>query len=123
MNLPIRLVTFDLYDTLIEMIPPRWERLATALSRLGIDADLETLRATDRVAEDYFTEENSGIPIRDRPQEERDAFRLRYMKVWLEAAGLPADPETVAAARTGYRAELDTHPEGDGIVIGYRVFP
>ena len=39
-NGPIDLVTFDLYDTLIELNPPRWERLAAAACKQGIDADM-----------------------------------------------------------------------------------
>lgn len=50
---PIRLVTFDLYDTLIELHPPRWARLAIAARRLGLVVDVGALRAADRVAEDY----------------------------------------------------------------------
>jgi putative hydrolase of the HAD superfamily len=116
---PIRLVTFDLYDTLIELVPPRWERMAKALGRVGIAADVERLRAADRVAEDYYTLENGGIPIRDRSREDREAFRLRYTATWLKAAGLPHDPDTAGAVRRQYVAEFETGP-GWGT---YRVFP
>lgn len=118
----IRLVTFDLYDTLIELRPRRWERLANALARLGSAADLATLRAADRIAEDYYTEENGRLPIRDRPRAEREAFRFRYMTIWLDAAGLPADPATVRAAREGYLAEFETPAVQDGPAGGYHVF-
>ena len=121
-NRPIRLVTFDLYDTLIELRPRRWERLAAALSRLGIAADPNLLRAADRVAEDYFTEENGRLPIRDRPRAEREAFRLRYMAIWLDAAGLPSDPATVRAAREGYLAEFETPAVEQDVAGGYHVF-
>jgi putative hydrolase of the HAD superfamily len=122
MNRPIRLVTFDLYDTLIELRPRRWERLAVALDRLGIAADPDTLRAADRIAEDYYTEENGRLPIRDRPRAEREAFRFRYMTEWLAAAGLPSDPSTVRAAREGYLAEFETPAVEDGIAGGYHIF-
>jgi HAD superfamily hydrolase (TIGR01509 family) len=118
---PIRLVTFDLYDTLIELRPRRWERLASALRRLGIEADPDTLRTADRVAEDYYTEENGRLPIRDRPRAEREAFRLNYMTHWLDDAGLPADPSTVRAAREGYLAEFET-PAVANPASGYQVF-
>src|SRR5262245_9759611 len=107
---PIRLVTFDLYDTLIELVPPRWERMANALGRVGIAADVERLRLADRTAEDYYTLENGGVPIRDRSPEEREAFRLRYTAVWLEAAGLTHDSETTRAVRREYVAEFETGP-------------
>jgi HAD superfamily hydrolase (TIGR01549 family) len=119
---PIRLVTFDLYDTLIELRPRRWERLATALARLGIDADPDLLRAADRIAEDYYTEENGRLPIRDRPRAERESFRLRYMTIWLDAADLPSDPNTVRAAREGYLAEFDTPAVQESLAGGYHVF-
>lgn len=120
---PIRLVTFDLYDTLIELHPRRWERLAAACARLGIPADLDALRAADLVAEDYYTEENTIRPIRERPKAEREAFRLRYMARWLEAAGLPADEPTVRAVREAYVAEFETPAVVSDVTNGYRVFP
>ena len=115
----IRLVTFDLYDTLIELVPPRWERLAKALSRVGLAAEVEALRTADRVAEDYYTSENGGVPIRDRSREEREAFRVRYTAAWLDAAGLPHDPETARRVRQEYVAEFETEPAWGT----YRVFP
>jgi putative hydrolase of the HAD superfamily len=119
---PIRLVTFDLYDSLIELRPRRWERLAAALGRLGIAVEPDVLRAADLVAEDYFTEENGRLPIRDRPRAEREAFRLRYMARWLDAAGLPADTHTVRAAREGYLAEFEIPAVEENVTGGYHVF-
>ena len=110
-NGPIDLVTFDLYDTLIELNPPRWERLAAAARKQGIDVDPVTLREADRIAEDYFTVENGRLPIRDRGPEEREAFRLELMRRWLEAAGLPHDPETTRAMRHAYLSEFDEVPD------------
>jgi HAD superfamily hydrolase (TIGR01549 family) len=116
---PIELVTFDLYDTLIELVPPRWERLATALARVGLSAAVETLRTADRAAEDYYTIENSGVPIRDRSREARETFRVRYTAVWLAAAGLPHDDEIAGRVRREYVAEFETDPAWGT----YRVFP
>lgn len=104
---PVDLVTFDLYDTLIEMEPPRWERLADVLRAQEIDADPLILREADIIAEDYFTVENGTTPIRDRSADEREAFRLELMRRWLEAADLPHDPETVSAVRHAYISEFD----------------
>jgi FMN phosphatase YigB (HAD superfamily) len=89
-NGPLDLVTFDLYDTLIELNPPRWERLATVARQQGIDTDPLSLRAADRLAEDYFTEENGRLPIRDRDAAARETFRLELMRRWLKAADLPS---------------------------------
>jgi HAD superfamily hydrolase (TIGR01549 family) len=120
---PIRLVTFDLYDTLIELRPQRWDRLQAALQRLHIESDAATLRAADLVAEDLFTEENGQIPIRDRPAAERERFRLKYMQTWLTAAGLPADEITVRGARRQYLAEFETPAVQESPHGGYQAFP
>jgi HAD superfamily hydrolase (TIGR01549 family) len=119
---PIELVTFDLYDTLIELHPKRWERLQRALGRIGIDADLAILRDADLIAEDYFTIVNGAIPIRDRPAAEREQIRLQYMNVWLEAAGIPHDELLVREARQHYMAEYETPAVEDSPFGGYRVF-
>jgi HAD superfamily hydrolase (TIGR01509 family) len=119
---PIRLVTFDLYDTLIELYPHRWDRLRSALSKLQIDAELDVIRQADVIAEDFFTAENGRVPIRDRPGAEREVFRLEYMRIWLEAIGLPSDERTVRAARENYLAEFDVPAIVNPPFEGYRVF-
>lgn len=119
---PIELVTFDLYDTLVELEPKRWERLHNALQTLGVEADLEALRQADVVAEDFFTIENGRVPIRDRPAAERESFRLEYMRIWLEAAGIPTDDLLVRNARRRYLAEFETPAVEPGPFGGYRVF-
>jgi putative hydrolase of the HAD superfamily len=106
-NGPVDLVTFDLYDTLIELNPPRWERMASVARKLGIEADPVVLREADRIGEDYFTVENGRLPIRDRGPEERETFRRELLRRWLEAADLPHDPETVAQLRRSYLSEFD----------------
>jgi len=116
---PIRLVTFDLYDTLIEIFPSRWERLGFALDKLGVIYDLDALRTADVIAEDFYTQENAGIPIRDRGRAEQETFRVDYMRVWLEAAGIEVTGDLARQARHGYRAELDAARHFDA----YRVYP
>lgn len=122
-RLPIKLVTFDLYDTLIEMVPPRWERLANAGRKIGVYLDLEALREADVVAEDFYTTENAGIPIRDRSAGERDAFRLEFMERWLRAAGEDPTPEMVRQLRVGYVAEFDEHADQSHYVVSSDVMP
>lgn len=119
---PIELVTFDLYDTLIELHPTRWERLHHALGELGVEANLADLRDADLIAEDYFTIVNGAIPLRDRPAADRERLRLEYMNTWLEAAGIPHDELLVRQARQYYMAEFETPAVMDGPHGGYRVF-
>ncbi len=108
---PIRLVTFDLYDTLIELAPPRWERLATALAAEGMAADPVVLREADRDAEDFYTVENGARPIRDRSADERVAFRVEHVRRWLAAAGLAADEATARRVRARYVSEFEEAPD------------
>ena len=105
----IDLVTFDLYDTLVEMDVPRWERFARAMQAVGFAADPLHLRHVDRAAEDYYTIENGQIPIRDRPLEEQDEFRLIYTEKYLEAAGAPTDRQTVQQVRQHFVDEISTN--------------
>ncbi|MDQ3654214.1 MAG: HAD family hydrolase [Chloroflexota bacterium] len=104
---PIRLVTFDLYDTLVEADPPRWVRFAAATQAAELGGDADTFRTADRVAEDFYTIENGQLPIRDRSPEEIEAFRLAYTSRMLEAAGLPHDLDTARQVREIYVGELD----------------
>ena len=119
---PIELVTFDLYDTLIERHPPRWERFHAALAKLGVRVDLEAIRLADVIAEDFFTLENGKVPIRDRPRAQREEFRLAFTARWLEAAGIEPEPDLVRAARQGYLAEYETPAIEVGIGYGYRAY-
>jgi putative hydrolase of the HAD superfamily len=106
-NGPIRLVTFDLYDTLVEADPPRWERIASAANLAGLPSDADAFRVADRLAEDFYTIENGQAPIRDRAAEDIEAFRIAYTARMLEAAGLPHDLETAHRVREIYVGELD----------------
>jgi putative hydrolase of the HAD superfamily len=122
---PLRLVTLDLYDTLIELRPPRWERMAAACAALGIAADPLALRAADPVAEDYYTVENGARPIRERSAAEREAFRVEHTARWLAAADLPHDRATAGRVRAAYLAEFDLPRAAADAPdqTHYRVFP
>src|SRR4051794_37070131 len=100
-NRRITLVTFDLYDTLVEADPPRWERFGRALERSGMPVPPERILHADRQAEDHYTIENGRHPIRDRGKDEVQAFRLSQVEAYLRALDLPTDPETVRTVQ-GY---------------------
>ena len=109
---PIRLVTFDLYDTLIELRPRRWERLQAALRRIDLAVDADALKRGDIAAEDYFTIENGRWPIRDRSVDEQHAFRLEHLRTWLAAADIVLETERLETLLQVYRAEFDAHARG-----------
>lgn len=102
----IDLVTFDLYDTLVEMDDPRWNRFGRAMERVGFVADRSFLRRIDRAAEDYYTIENGREPIRERANDLREEFWLEYARVYLEAAGAPTDRDTVIQVRQHFVDEI-----------------
>ncbi|MEJ7838043.1 MAG: HAD-IA family hydrolase [Thermomicrobiales bacterium] len=102
----IDLVTFDLYDTLVEMDATRWHRFGRAMQAVGFAADDDLLRTIDRAAEDYYTIENGRSPIRERSPEGKAGFWIEYTRIYLEAAGAPADPETVARVRQHFVDEI-----------------
>jgi HAD superfamily hydrolase (TIGR01549 family) len=103
----IALVTFDLYDTLVEAVPPRWVRFAEAARQAGLDLSVDQFKLADRSAEDYYTIQNGWLPIRDRAPDEVEAFRLAYTATMLEAAGASPTEEQVRRVRDIYRGELD----------------
>ncbi len=109
---PIRLVTFDLYDTLIELRPRRWERLHGALERVDIESDSDALMWADLAGEDYFTIENGRWPIRDRAPEEQHTFRLEHLRRWLAAADIVLEHDVLERLFHVYRGEFDAHAFG-----------
>lgn len=106
---PVELVTFDLYDTLVEAVPPRWDRFHAALLASGFDVTRDEIIRADREAETFYTVENGRHPIRDRSEEEVAAFRLGQARAYLEALDLPADDETVRAVQQRFLDETQNH--------------
>lgn len=106
---PVELVTFDLYDTLVEAVPPRWDRFHAALLASGFDVTRDEIIRADREAENFYTVENGRHPIRDRNEEEVEAFRLGQSRAYLDALDLPTDDETVRAVRQRFLDETQNH--------------
>lgn len=106
---PIELVTFDLYDTLVETDPPRWERFAAALGRSGMPTGVAEVLRADRAGEDHYTIENGRYPIRDRSPEEVQEFRLAQTATYLGALDLPTDAETVQTVQAHFWDETQSH--------------
>lgn len=106
---PIELVTFDLYDTLVEAVPPRWDRFHRALEASGFTVARDDVIQADRAAEDFYTRENGRLPIRDRDEAAVQEFRLNQVKAYLQALDLPVDDETVHTVQERFRDETQNH--------------
>lgn len=106
---PVELVTFDLYDTLVEAEPPRWDRFRNALGEAGFPVSREDVLRADREAEDFYTLENGRLPIRDRQEDEVQQFRLAQTRVYLETLGLATDEETIRSVQQRFRDETQNH--------------
>lgn len=100
---PIKMVTFDLYDTLIEAEPPGWIRFQNALHLSGFDIELSDVMRAYTAGQRFFTLENGRMPIRDRSPEEREQFQINLTGVSLEALGLPTDNQTVYTVKRNFR--------------------
>ena len=106
---PIDLVTFDLYDTLVEAVPSRWDRFHRALELAGFDVSRQNVLLADREAENFYTIENGRHPIRDRADEEVQAFRQAQARAYLVALDLPTDADTVARVQQRFVDETQNH--------------
>lgn len=73
---PVELVTFDLYETLIEVTPPGWQVYQQIFGESDFPVEEAAAKDVSRVADDYFTVENGRWPLRDRTDEERQAFDI-----------------------------------------------
>jgi putative hydrolase of the HAD superfamily len=114
----IRLVTFDLYQTLCHAVPDRYERLAEVCRGLGLECCPDDFVRPDVEAEEWYTVENGLRPLHLRPAEEQVAFYRASMQIRLRGAGLPHDEETAERVRAGmelrraveWRLFDDVHP-------------
>lgn len=102
---PIKMVTFDLYDTLIEARRPGWIRFQTALKRSGFEIELQDAMRAYTAGQRFFTVENGKVPIRDRTPEELDEFQVNLTVVSLNALDLPTDSSTLQKVHENFRNE------------------
>jgi putative hydrolase of the HAD superfamily len=114
---PIKMVTFDLYDTLVEADPPGWIRFQSALMNNGFEVTVEEIMPAYTAGQRFFTIENGRMPIRDRSEDELNAFRLNLTGVSMDALGLPTDPDTVSRVAMTYRDDTRQHGH-----LGYRTY-
>lgn len=114
---PIKMVTFDLYDTLIEAEPPGWIRFQRALELSGFEVELPDVMRAYTAGQQFYTVENGRYPLRDRNNDEKLQFQLNLTGVSLEALDLPTDDQTVEKVKTYFRDDTDV-----GKVLGYKAY-
>lgn len=114
---PIKMVTFDLYDTLVEADPPGWIRFQNALAKNGFTFTIDQIMPAYTAGQRFFTVENGRLPIRDRSEDEVNAFRLNLTGVSMDALRLPTDPDTVERVATTFQDDTRQHGQ-----LGYRTF-
>jgi HAD superfamily hydrolase (TIGR01549 family) len=100
----IRLVTFDLYNTLCHVTPSRAQRLADACRDMGHDCGPDDFVLADVAAEEYYTVENGRWPLHTRTADERAAFYREAMRIRLRGAGLPHEDDSCERLRLGMEA-------------------
>ena len=70
----IKLITFDLYNTLARFWPPVEEIQVLACSRLGVKVSQTNISSGYLLADTFMAKENAIYPVRDRQREERKIF-------------------------------------------------
>lgn len=84
----IKAVFLDWFDTLAHYEPPRHELYRQGLTEFGIEAAPRQLIQGILVADKFFLEENSRLPLEKRtPQEQGEVF-FRYQGLVLSTAGV-----------------------------------
>jgi putative hydrolase of the HAD superfamily len=106
---PIKMVTFDLYDTLVEADPPGWIRFQSALKKNGFEVTVEEIMPAYTAGQRFFTVENGRMPIRDRSEDEIIAFRINLTGVSMDVLGLPTDADTVQRVAMTFRDDTRQH--------------
>jgi HAD superfamily hydrolase (TIGR01549 family) len=112
----IRLVTFDLYNTLCAVSPSRPERLAAACRDLGLECAPEDFELPDVAAEEHYTVENGRWPLHTRSADEQAAFYREAMRIRLSGARLPADDESCDRLRAAMSERRGTWRLSDDVL-------
>tara|TARA_Y100000590_G_scaffold464094_1_gene632618 strand:+ start:24282 stop:25025 length:744 start_codon:yes stop_codon:yes gene_type:complete len=87
----IKLITFDLYNTLARFWPPVEEIQVLACSRLGVKVSQTNISSGYLLADTFMAKENAIYPVRDRQREERKIFFNKYEQIILQGAGIESD--------------------------------
>jgi len=91
----IKVVCFDLTNTLAYFDPPREELYAQACQEFGVKVEPVALHKPLLDADTFWREENSRSPISKRAKEDRTAVYTEYATKLLQGAGLKIDPQII----------------------------
>ncbi len=91
----IKVVFFDLYQTLVRYQPPQEELEAKALKKFGFDVSPEKLRHPILTANERIYEQIAKRPLSQRSREEVMALYMEYQRTVLKEAGLKAEEKVV----------------------------
>ena len=105
----IRLVTFDLYQTLVYSEPSRSERVAEVCRELGYACAPDDFIRANVLAEELYTVENGRAALHTRTREEQARFYAEMWALMLREAGLPHDATVVARVQAALAARQGQH--------------
>jgi putative hydrolase of the HAD superfamily len=88
-------VFFDWFNTLAQYYPSREKLHADAYSEVGIELTKEAISRGLLVADQFYIDENTRVPIRKRLPQEQMEFYGQYERVVLKEAGLEISEELV----------------------------
>ena len=91
----IRAVFFDWFNTLARYDPPRYQLHSQACSELGIEVSPEAVSRSVLLADRYFFEENTKLPVEKRSPTEKAEIYYRYQEITLSEAGLKLPRELI----------------------------
>ncbi len=90
----IKVVFFDLHNTLIRYDPPREELQLAVFREHGLDTDIRTMCAALSIADAFFYQENMRSAIHRRPEHEKLSLYEEYENIVLCEAGFDVSEET-----------------------------
>ncbi len=92
----VKVVFFDMYNTLAGFRPSRYEVQAEACREFGIEVTPEGIVEGYAAADAYMTEQNAVAPLRLRSEAAREAFFVEYERLVLRGCGVDVTAEAAA---------------------------
>ncbi|UCE97148.1 MAG: HAD family hydrolase [Dehalococcoidia bacterium] len=126
----IKVVFFDLYQTLIDYYPPRETELARIINDYGIKVTAETIHRPMVIADEFIYKEHALLPLAKRSESDQKHLYSQYQTLILKEAGIDPTPDLIANNIAKMR-QVNFHPilfddvlptlkqlKNDGIILG-----